>query len=37
MKKSILFPALLLMLNFAFGQVSIPIGFDECADLMSLI
>ena len=37
MKKILLFPVLLLMVNFVFGQVNIPIGFDERADLMSLI
>ena len=37
MKKTILFFVLLVMVNFVFGQVNIPVGFDERADLMSLI
>lgn len=37
MKKSILLPVLLVMATFVFGQVKIPVGFDERADLMSLI
>ncbi|MCQ2276916.1 MAG: DUF4932 domain-containing protein [Bacteroidales bacterium] len=37
MKKTILIPVLILMVSFVFGQVNIPISFDERADLMSLI
>ncbi len=37
MKKTTFLSAFLLMANLALGQVNIPIGFDERADLMSLI
>lgn len=37
MKKSILFPLFLMMVGCVFGQVKIPVSFDECADLLSAI